>query len=203
MKLTKLLIAILISANCYSQNPLSLWDKIWDDRSFNEYNTAKNANYMSQREKDVIWVINCMRSCPGLFLQTVAIKWDYPKRFTTYKNTKDYKVLIDFLNKLKPMSVLLPDSSLYKSAMTRAEEYPSHKGHYRTTQRGKNNDCDCSEVISYNSFESVDIVMDLLIDIGNPDYGHREILTNIFYSKAGVAIRKSDPGFYISIINLK
>jgi len=203
MKLTKLLIALLISVNSYSQNPLSLWDAVWDKEKFNDLNTAKNVNYMTQREKDVIWVLNCLRAYPSLFLETVGIEWDYPKRYSTYKNTKDYIVLVDFLNKLNPMGIIYPDSSLYISAMTRSEEYPSHRGHNRTTQRGKDNDCNCSEVISYNSFEAVDIVMDLIIDIGNPNYGHRSILTSTFYSKAGVAIRKSNPGFSITLINFK
>ena len=203
MKLAKLLIAVLISTNCYSQNPLSLWDKTRDNSLYDMCNTAKDANYMTRREKDVIWVINCIRLYPNLFLQTVGIQWDYPKRYTSYKETKDYLVLLDFLRKLNPMGMLFPDSSLYMSAMTRAEEYPSHRGTNRTTKRGKDNDCDCSEVLSYSSFEPIDIVMDLLIDIGNPHYGHESILTSPFYSKAGVAIRKENPGFYITLINFK
>ena len=203
MKLTKLLIAILISANCYSQNPLSLWDKTWDNNLYDICNTAKNAKYMTQREKDVIWVVNCMRSYPSLFLKTVGMKWDYPKRFFSYKDTKDYLDLINFLDNLNPTGILFPDSLLYKSSISRAEELPSHKGNYRTTKKGKDNDCNCSEVISYNSFESVDIVMDLLIDLTDFSNGHRRILTNKPYSKVGVGISKYDTGFYISVINLK
>lgn len=203
MKLTKLLITLLISVNCYSQNPLSLWDKTWDNSIYNICNTAKDANYMTRREKDVIWVINCMRSTPNLFLETVGIQWDYPKRYTSYKETKEYLVLLDFLRNLNPMGILSPDSLLYISSMTRAEEYPSHRGTNRTTKRGKDNDCNCSEVLSYSSFEPIDIVMDLLIQIGNSNYGHSSILTNSFYSKVGVAIRKEYPGFYITLINFK
>jgi hypothetical protein len=45
--------------------------------------------------------------------------------------------------------------------------------------------------------------MDLLVDINNPNYGHRKMLTDPDYIKIGVAIRKEDPGFFVSIIDLK
>ena len=203
MKLTKLLIALLISANCYSQNPLSLWDGVWDKEKFNDFNTAKNANYMTQREKDVIWVINCMRVNPILFLKTVVLYWDYPARYTSVKEREEYKNLIPYLESFNPIDVLYPDSLVYMSAMTRAEEYPSHRGHNRITKRAIENKCACSENISYSSFEPIDIVMDLLVDINNPNYGHRKMLTDADYVKIGVAIRKENPGFFVTIIDLK
>lgn len=203
MKLTKLLIALLISANCYSQNPLSLWDAVWDNPAFEICNTAKDANYMTRREKDVIWVLNCMRAYPSLFLKTVVVDWDYPKRYISCKEKNEYKNLIIFFKTLQPINILYPDSLVFVSAMTRAEEYPSHTGHFRTTKIGKNNECNCGEVISYNSFDPIDIVMDLMVDIENPDYGHRKNLTNNNYSKAGAVIRKSNPGFFVSIIDFR
>jgi hypothetical protein len=203
MKLTKLLIALLISVNSYSQNPLSLWNSAWDNKVFESCNTAKNANYMTQREKDVIWVINCMRANPSLFLKTVVLYWDYPTRYISVREREEYKSLIPYLQSFNPIDILYPDSLVFMSAMTRAEEYPSHRGHYRITKRGKDNKCNCSENISYSSFDPVDIVMDLLVDINNPNYGHRKILTDSDYIKIGVAIRKEDPGFFVSIIDLK
>jgi hypothetical protein len=76
MKALKLFFALIISSNCYSQNPLSLWNSSWDNKVFDTCNTAKDANYMTQREKDVIWVINCMRSSPDLFVKTV-VKYNF------------------------------------------------------------------------------------------------------------------------------
>jgi hypothetical protein len=203
MKLTKLLIALLISANCYSQNPLSLWNSAWDNKVFEISNTAKDANYMTQTEKDVIWVINCMRSNPNLFLKTVVKNWDYPARYISGKKREEYKNLTPFLENFNPIDILYPDSLLYMSAMTRAEEYPSHKGYYRTTEKGVKNKCKCSESISYSSFDPVDIVMDLLVDVDNPNYENRKMLTDTDYLKIGVAIRKEDPGFFISIIDFR
>jgi hypothetical protein len=203
MKLTKLLIAILISTNCYSQNPLSLWSPSWDNKVFDVCNTAKDANYMTQREKDVIWVLNCMRSHPSVFLQTVIAYWDYPSRYSSVREKEEYKSLIEFFKKIEPVDILYPDSLAFMSAKTRGEEYPSHRGHERTTKRGKDNKCDCGENISYNSFESVDIIMDFMVDVKNPNYGHRKDLVDLDYSKVGVAIRKENPGFFVSIIDLK
>lgn len=203
MKLTKLLIALLISVNCYSQNPLSLWNAAWDNKIFETCNTAKDANYMNQREKDVIFVINCMRANPNLFLKTVVLNWDYPPRYLSVREREEYKSLIPYLQSFNPIDVLYPDSLVYMSAMTRAEENPSHRGHNRTTKIGIDNKCNCSENISYSSFDPVDIVMDLLVDINNPNYGHRKILTYPDYMKIGVAIRKENPGFFVSIIDLK
>ncbi len=203
MKALKLFFALIISANCYSQNPLSLWNSSWDNKVFDTCNTAKDANYMTQREKDVIWVINCMRSSPDLFVKTVVKYWDYSPRYNSVRERKEFKNLTPYLKKIDPLDILYPDSLVYMSAMTRAEEYPSHRGHYRTTQRGKDNKCSCSENISYNSFESIDIVMDLLVDINNPNYGHRKMLTDPDYIKIGVAIRRENPGFIVAIIDLK
>ena len=203
MKLTKLLIALLISTNCYCQNPLSLWDAVWDNPVFETCNTAKDANYMTRREKDVIWVLNCMRAYPSLFLKTVILYWEYPPRYSNVREREEYKNLIPYFKNLQPIGILYPDSLIHRSAMTRAEEYPSHRGHNRTTQRGIDNKCNCSESISYNSFESIDIVMDLLVDINNPNYGHRRMLTDPDYLKVGAATRKENPGFFISIIDFR
>ena len=203
MKLTKLLIALLISANCHSQNPLSLWSSSWDNKVFDVCNTAKDANYMTQREKDVIWVLNCMRSHPSVFFQTVVLYWDYPARYSSVREKEEYKSLIEFFKKIEPVDILYPDSLAFLSAKTRAEEYPSHTGYNRTTKIGKDNRCYCSENISYNSFESVDIIMDFMVDINNPNYGHRKDLMYLNHSAIGVAIRKQNPGFFASIIDLQ
>ena len=111
--------------------------------------------------------------------------------------------LIPYFKNLEPSDVLYPDSLAYLSAKTRAEEYPSHIGHNRVTQKAKENKCNCGESISYNSFESIDIVMDLLVDINNPNYGHRRMLTDPEFTKVGAATRKENPGFFISIIDFK
>jgi len=205
MKLTKLLIALLISASCYSQNPLSLWNSSWDNPIFENCNTAKNAKYMTQREKDVIWVLNCMRKSPGLFKETVIQDWDQPKRYGTIKLKNEYKNLFYYMDNIKPldMNMIYPDSLLYISSFTHSTEFKNQKGHERITQVDINNSQSCSEVISYNSFEAIDIVMDLLVDSGNPSYGHRKCITSPKYKLAGVSINKHNLGFYSCVIDLK
>ena len=158
---------------------------------------------MNQREKDVIWVLNCMRLHPSLFLKTVVSYWDYPPRYKSVREKKEYKSLIPYFKNLEPIGMVYPDSLIHMSARTRAEEYPSHRGHNRTTQRAIDNKCNCRELISYNSFESIDIVMDLLVDINSANYQNRRYLTSPDYLKVGTAIRKQNPGFFISVIDFR
>ena len=204
MKVTLTFILLTICFSSFSQNPLSLYDSRWDSNVYEECNTAKNCKYMNQREKDYIWVVNCLRKYPSLFYQTIVLKWDYPKRYEKMNRSNPYYVsLLKFMQTVKPVDIFYPDSLVYISAYTHAKESADYYGHERKTQESINAKCNCWEVISYNSFDPIDIVMDLLVDNNNPNYGHRNALMNSEPKLSGASIMKHNKSFYISVLNFK
>jgi hypothetical protein len=188
----------------FTQNPLSLYDPIWDNHIYDKCNTAENAPYLSQREKELIWVLNCYRQYPQTFIQTVAAKWENPKRYKPIdKNNLFYTSLFKTANQIKPSGLLYPDSMVYYSAKTQCISSGNYFGHERHTYEAKKAKCNCGEVISYNSFDPIDIIMDLLIDNGNLDFSHRKILSLDTFKFIGCSTFRHNIAFYITVINLK
>jgi hypothetical protein len=203
MKYRLLLCALIVSLYTSAQNPLSLYDAQWDDVKYNTCNTAKDDLYMTQRERDVIWVLNCMRTSPNLFRNTVIKQYDFPKRWKTVRNTIEYKNLIPYMQTVQPLGLIYPDAIAYNSALVHAFASYNKFGHDRVTKEDIQGMSYLCEVISYDSYEAVDIIMDFLIDIGNPKYGHRLAITSPNYTQAGVSIQKHNLGYYICVINFK
>lgn len=198
------LILFFISNFLYGQNPLSLYDSEWDKKIYEECNTAENVSYLDKNEKDLIWVINCFRRYPDLFYKTIVVKWDNPKRYKPIdRNGFYYKSLIDFIKIMKPVNILYPDSLVFISSYYHSLESVNYFGHKRVTDKSILSKCNCGEAISYNSFNSVDIVMDLLIDNGNPEFLHRKVLSYNNFNKIGCSIIKHNIAFYLSVINFK
>ena len=59
-------------------SPLASYSTIWNDVKYSACNTAVNAAYLTQSEKEVIYVLNLIRSYPALFCKTVLKK--YPEK---------------------------------------------------------------------------------------------------------------------------
>jgi hypothetical protein len=56
-------------------SPLSLYSNEWNDVKYNKCNTAVHAAYMNNTEKNVIYILNLIRSNPQLFAITVLKKY--------------------------------------------------------------------------------------------------------------------------------
>jgi len=184
-------------------------------------NTAKNCNYMSAIEKDMIYEINRVRSNPKSYIQYLQPKLNeanetlrkYGKGFKNYsltftsstKNGEEFKTvdttwnythveevkaltsLINDLKKLKPLSVLKPDSGIYNAAKKHAIDQNEHEWKLMHTGTDGSHPWDRitkfsptmsfgNENIAGNSKDSItarDIVIQLLVDSGIPGYGHR------------------------------
>lgn len=126
-----------ISTNSIIKNPLAIFSKEWDSSTYAKCNTAKDLNYLSQTEKDIIWILNLVRLNPTLFLNSVLLN----PLSSAFKEKKSrsyyYNSLIEDLKILTPnQTPLFPDSNLFVSAKCHAFE--SGKSGYVGHDRKKN-----------------------------------------------------------------
>jgi len=124
----------------------------------------------------------------GIEIKTVDTTWHY----TNVEEVKAITTLINDLKKLKPLSVLKPDSGIYNAAKKHANDQNEHE--WTLMHTGSDGSAPWDRILSFsptmsfgneniagNSKKIVtarDIVIQLLIDDGIPGYGHRYNLLN-------------------------
>jgi hypothetical protein len=186
---------ILFSQNGKLSNsvvsPLASYSEKWNDIKYDACNTATGSNYMSKKEKEVIYILNLVRTNPALFAKTVLKKYpsisgkDYLADDVYY-----YQSLVNTLLSLTPQQLIYPDEKCWSSAKCHAYSsgltgYIGHARQSKTCKIKKNYQGECCD---YGNADPLDIVLSLLIDEGVPSLGHRYLLLNS-YSKAGVSIQ--------------
>lgn len=172
-------------------SPLALYSSEWNDFKYSQCNTAINAAYLSKSEKEVIYILNLIRSYPALFAKTVLVK--YPaisgKNYLTDGNYY-FKSLVDTLLKLSSKQMLYPDYTCFISAKSHAYQsgLTGYVGHDRKTRDSKLKKHYFGECCDYGHKDPLDIVLSLLIDEGIASLGHRFVcLTG--YTKLGVSLQ--------------
>lgn len=168
--------------------------------------TARNADYLSTVEKDVILEMNKARTNPSLYAELYITprtkKFDgkiYDDTLMTNEGVAVVNECISYMKKAKALPVLNPEKGLSLAArqhsstqgetnqtghtgidgstpFTRIEKY----GTYKTA----------GENISYRSMSGRDIVVQLLIDDGVSSRGHRKNIMNKDFSSSGVGFTK-------------
>lgn len=119
----------------------------------------------------------------GKTVETTDTTWHY----TNEEQIKALTTLINDLKKLKPLSVLKPDSGIYNAATKHANDQNEHD--WKLMHTGSDGSEPWDRILRYspamsfgneniagNSMEIVtarDIVIQLLVDSGIPGYGHR------------------------------
>ncbi len=83
----------------------------WDKSTLEMANTAKQTKYLSNEEKEVILFINLVRLKPSTFLKIHIHNTE-----EQYDNDYYYQSLVETLEKMQPVSALLPDSMLTRIA---------------------------------------------------------------------------------------
>ena len=179
------------SVSVTAVSPLASYSEKWNDIKYNACNTATGSSYMSKKEKEVIYILNLVRTNPALFAKTVLKKYpsvsgkDYLADDVYY-----YQSLVNTLLSLKPQQLIYPDEKCWSSAKCHAYSsgltgYIGHARQSKTCKIKKNYQGECCD---YGNADPLDIVLSLLIDEGVPSLGHRYLLLNS-YSKAGVSIQ--------------
>ncbi|MGL5890251.1 MAG: CAP domain-containing protein [Bacteroidia bacterium] len=152
-------------------------------------NTAHNVTYLDEEEKRVIALCNIARTKPKEFAQNYAQPFiDSAGKKTSYTNS-----LLRTLRTMKPAAALLPDEALTKTADAHAEKSGKSGavGHGGKKQRyAKSPFPYWGENCSYGYSDALGIVMQLLIDDGIKNLGHRKNILDPKFTHIGVGIRK-------------
>jgi uncharacterized protein YkwD len=176
----------------------------WDETTKQKANTAKNATYLSEQEKETIYLMNLARLNGKLFAETYVQEYiDNPEN--KIKKNQYTSSLISDLKNHKGAEPLLPQQDLFNCAKNHAEETGKKgtMGHENYSKRFKQfaprykytgENCD------YGNSKALDIVMSLLIDDNVPDKGHRKNILKKEYLSVGVSIQPHKKWDYTAVI---
>ncbi len=194
---------VMSSSFAQQVSPLAYFSEEWNDGEFEQCNTAKDDKLMSAKEKEVVYIINLVRSYPELFATTVVSQ--YPallKRTDLLNNKQYYQTLMATLKTMEQQTLVFADKSCYASANCHAQKsgasgYVGHdrKGDCKNMQHFMGECCD------YGHSEPVDIVLALLLDEGVPSLGHRKIILGGDFESIGVSIRPHKKYRYNAVID--
>ena len=175
----------------------------WD---IEKLDTARNVDYLSVIEKDVVLEMNKARSNPALYAQLYLEprikKFSgkiYDGNLMTNEGVNAVNDCISVMKKTKALALLIPERGLSLAAQkhsstqgetdqtghtgvdgstpfTRIQKYVTYKA--------------AGENISYGSKSGRDIVVQLLIDDGVPSRGHRKNILSKDFSSTGVGYSK-------------
>lgn len=191
--LSILLFATLVQAQIFAQE--SDIFKLWPDSVLAKANTAQNVSFMTDEEKEAIYYMNLCRLNPKLFSSTFLS--DYLKD-NDIKKDKEVKELIKYLEETPDMQLLYPKEDLTSAARKHAKDmgttgrtghsssdgtsFSDRLSYFKETYGGIN------ENANYGFDDGLDIVIDLLIDRGVSNAGHRKNILDRDMSFVGVAI---------------
>jgi hypothetical protein len=165
----------------------------WTQEEINLVKSVQNIGYMDSTEKRILYLCNLVRINPKLFRKTYLQEYIDVNKL----DIKNYYLssLISTLEVLKPIQLLRADSNLYEMAKFHAVKMGERGkvGHDGFDSRSKkflkNKFSIVGENCSYGSFTSTDIFMDLLIDEGISDLGHRKNILRPNFTSMGVSIK--------------
>ena len=165
---------------------------LWNEEVIAAANTAKDANYMSEEEKNVIWLTNLARFDGALFAKTFLK--DYIET-NQLKYSANVKSLFKDLKKLPSIAFLKPDKRIYELAKKHAiwSGKKGKTGHARFNERAKKSGhSKFAENCQYGYLTGIDILINLLIDEGVPSLGHRKNILNqkMFFTAVSIQPHK-------------
>ncbi len=188
--------------------------------------TAAEAEYLHDIEKDVILHLNMARSDPSHYARDfIAPKKQFykgktylepggPANFAGYITNEGVKAITESVSVMQataPMGLLLPSKGLSLATNDHASDQSKtgktgHNGsdHSDTVIRVKrygNWIHTIGENIAYGPNTGRDIVVDLLVDDGVPDRGHRKNILNKEFKVAGVSIQRHPQYGFVCVID--
>jgi uncharacterized protein YkwD len=170
-------------------SPLAAYSARWNDPKYRVCNTAEKVGYMTEKEKELIYVLNLARMNPKLFCETVLPRAHDISSFIDTSNEVYYKTLVATMRQMTPLNILQPDSLCMVSARCHATTSGKvgYVGHERRNEKCRKNKHYYGECCNYGSDEPLEILLLLLEDHGVPSLGHRKICLGT-YNMIGVAI---------------
>lgn len=185
-----------------AQSPLAVYSPEWNNAKYLTCNTAAKAAWFTEDEKKMIYILNLVRMDPALFASTVLKQYPDQSNHLSLRNTDEYKSLMDTLRKLKPLSLLSPDSLCFVSARCHAisSGEAGYVGHVRKTTECAANMKFSAECCEYGHKDPLAIIMALLVDEGVASLGHRYACLGL-YSKVGVSIQPHQVYYFNSVLD--
>lgn len=157
-------------------------------------NTAQEVSYLSEAEKENVLLMNLMRFDGATFWDSIAepyiVQFEIPRTRYTRSLEKDLKAT-------SGLKVLQPEEALYRAAHKHAVASGNEGklGHTSSAgtfeQRLKPLATEFNYLLEncdYGSSTAMDILMNLMIDEGLPEVGHRKNILHKEVDAVGVAI---------------
>lgn len=189
LKVILLLLPLSFAVSLKAQQEINI--KGWDDSVVAKANTAADSEFMSDDEKKVLLLANLARADGPLFAETFLRHYLILK---DKKNNKYIRSLYKDLQKVKDLPMLLPEKDLYDVARDHATKsgvkgYEGHKGFKNRYTPLMSRYMEVGENIYYGKYTAEEIILQLLIDEGIEDLGHRVNLLNRRFNSLGVSIK--------------
>lgn len=186
-------------------SPLASYSDEWNKPVYAACNTAEKVTYMNTREKEVIYILNLVRTYPQLFASSVLLK--YPERSENYYLLNDtfyFRSLLNSLLVLRQEVLLVPDKKCYESAQCHALQSGTtgYIGHERMKSDCLKKQYFSAECCDYEHNDALEIVLSLLIDEGVPSLGHRSACLGD-YEKLGVSIQMHKVWKYNAVLDFQ
>lgn len=164
----------------------------WTAAEVAKANTAKGTS-LTQEEKNVIYLMNLARLNGTKFRDT------YAKGYLGNKSSSYISSLYSDLAKVSNLPMLVPETYLTKAAVAHAQEMgrSGQSGHnsldgtdaFTRIENHGYQGYAMAENCSYGESTAIGIVMQLLVDEGVSDVGHRKNILDRDHKAVGVAIR--------------
>jgi hypothetical protein len=195
----------------------------WTDAEFRRANTAANASYLTNEEKNVVMYMNLIRIDGEKFYYTFLEDYinNYNAKVRQYRNYNELRItrnnsyytsLLKHLRGIKNLQVFYPDDKLTTLSRSHAQDLNRNN---LDTHESSNGDKfskrlskyfpnkSMSENIDFGYSNSLDIVCHLLLDCGVPSLGHRFNLLDQKYklNTVGVSIQPHPSYSWCAVID--
>ncbi|QNR85539.1 CAP domain-containing protein [Pedobacter riviphilus] len=195
----------------------------WTDAEFRKANTAANASYLSNEEKNIVMYMNLIRLDGEKFYYTFLEDYinNYNAKVRKYRNYNELRItrnnsyytsLLKHLRGIKNLQMFYPDDKLTSLSRSHAQDLNRNN---LDTHESSNGDKfskrlsryfpnkAMSENIDFGYSNSLDIVCHLLLDCGVPSLGHRFNLLDQKYklNTVGVSIQPHPSYTWCAVID--
>jgi uncharacterized protein YkwD len=214
-KLLPTLLLLIFASNVNAQK--------WTDAEFRKANTAANASYLSNEEKNIVMYMNLIRLDGEKFYYTFLEDYinNYNAKVRKYRNYNELRItrtnsyytsLLKHLRGVKNLQMFYPDDKLTSLSRNHAQDLNRNN---LDTHESSNGDKfskrlskyfpnkAMSENIDFGYSNSLDIVCHLLLDCGVPSLGHRFNLLDQKYklNTVGVSIQPHPSYSWCAVID--
>lgn len=176
--------------------------------NINTLNTAKNANYLSPIEKEIVYEINLFRSNPAEYAQKYIaplaklykgklLYYPNDKPLLTKEGVRALNECVRDLKKAPPIPIVYPSLGLTLAAEDHVKDQSKtgrlgHSGSDRSNSRDRMERYGdwkvlIAENIAYGGISARQVIIYLLIDDGIRDRGHRQNFLRPEFKTVGVA----------------